>query len=379
MTRIACIEDLRRGARRHLPSAIFDFIDGGAQDEATLRANRKDFERLCLVPKVLTDVSKRDLTTTVLGEPISMPLIIAPTGLAGLLRRRGEVAEARAAEAAGIPYCLSQMAASSVETVDQATRKPFWFQSYLLKDRAINEALMDRAAKAGCQVLVLTVDTKVQGMRERDIRNGFTVPPRVTWRNALDLARRVHWLADVGLGPRVTFANLAGSVLGRGDIVSIARFAAEQYDVTLDWSDFEWVRARWKGKLVIKGIITVADARKATHYGADAVIVSNHGGRQLDGAPSPIAVLPDIAEAIGDRVEIILDGGVRRGSDIVKALALGARACMAGRPFLYGLAADGERGVRQAIELLRNEIDNTLALLGRPVARKLDRTCLRWA
>jgi L-lactate dehydrogenase (cytochrome) len=379
MSRIACIEDLRRAARRRLPSAIFDFVDGGASDEASLRANREDFERLCLAPKALTDVSKRDLATTLLGEPISMPLVIAPTGLAGLLSRKGEVAEARAAEAAGIPYCLSQMAASSVEEVDRATRKPFWFQSYLLKDRAINAALMDRAVKAGCNVLVLTVDTKVQGMRERDIRNGFTVPPRVTWRNALDFARRVRWLADVALGPRVTFANLAGSVLGRGDIVSIARFAAEQYDVTLDWSDLEWVRARWKGRLAIKGIITVEDARKATHYGADAIIVSNHGGRQLDGASSPIAVLPDIAEAVGDRVELILDGGVRRGSDIVKALALGAKACMAGRPFLYGLAAGGERGVRQAIELLRSELDNTLALLGRPVARGLDRTCLRWA
>jgi L-lactate dehydrogenase (cytochrome) len=376
---IASIEDLRTCARRRLPKAVFDFIDGGAHDEVSLRANRQDFERLSVVPKVLTDVSKRDASTTLLGEPVSMPLVVAPTGLAGLLARKGELAEARAAEAAGIPFCLSQMAASSIEEVDQATKRPFWFQSYLLKDRRINEALLDRAAKAGCPVLVITVDTKAQGPRERDIRNGFTVPPRVTWRNALDVARRLHWIGGVALGPRVTFANLADSVVGRGDIISIARFAAEQYDFSMDWSHFEWCRAKWKGKLAIKGILTVEDAQRATHHGVDAIIVSNHGGRQLDGAPSPLAVLPDIVDAVGDRVEIILDGGVRRGVDVLKALALGAKACMAGRPFLYGLAAGGERGVGKAIELFRGEIDNNLALLGRPVARELDRRCLKWS
>jgi L-lactate dehydrogenase (cytochrome) len=376
---IASIEDLRQRARRRLPQAVFDFIDGGAHDERSLRANREDFDRLCLLPRVLTDVSKRDPSTTLLGEPIALPLVVAPTGLAGLLSRKGEVAAARAAEAAGIPYCLSQMAASSIEEVDQATKRPFWFQSYLLKDRSINQALFDRAERAGCRVLVITVDTKAQGPRERDIRNGFTVPPRVTWRNAFDVARRVRWLGDVALGPRVTFANLTGSVVGSGDIISIARFAAEQYDFTMDWSHFEWCRARWRGKLVIKGILSTQDAQRATHHGVDAIIVSNHGGRQLDGAPSPLAVLPDIVDAVGERVEVILDGGVRRGVDVIKALALGARACMAGRPFLYGLAAGGERGVRTAIELFRSELDNNLALLGRPVARELDRTCLKWA
>ena len=376
---IASIEDLRQRARRRLPQAVFDFIDGGAHDERSLRANREDFDRLCLLPRVLTDVSKRDPSTTLLGEPIALPLVVAPTGLAGLLSRKGEVAAARAAEEAGIPYCLSQMAASSIEEVDQATKRPFWFQSYLLKDRSINQALFDRAERAGCRVLVITVDTKAQGPRERDIRNGFTVPPRVTWRNAFDVARRVRWLADVALGPRVTFANLTGSVVGSADIISIARFAAEQYDFTMDWSHFEWCRARWRGKLVIKGILSTQDAQRATHHGVDAIIVSNHGGRQLDGAPSPLAVLPDIVDAVGERVEVILDGGVRRGVDVIKALALGARACMAGRPFLYGLAAGGERGVRTAIELFRSELDNNLALLGRPVARELDRPCLKWA
>ena len=374
---LASIEDLRQRARRRLPKAIFDFIDGGSQDEVSLAANRRDFERLALVPRVLTDVSKRQLASTVLGERVAFPLIVAPTGLAGLLSRKGEVAEARAAEAAGIPYCLSQMAASSIEEVKAATRRSFWFQSYLVKDRSINEALIDRAASAGCKVLVITLDTKAQGPRERDMRNGFTVPPRVTWRNALDVLRRVHWLRDVAMGPRVTFANLAGSLVGSSDIISIARFAAEQYDFSVGWSHIDWCRARWNGKLALKGILTVEDARLALEHGADAVIVSNHGGRQLDHSRSSIAALPAIVDAVGDRTEVILDGGVRRGGDILKALALGARACMAGRPFLYGLAAGGERGVTRAIDLLRNEVDNNLALLGRASVQDLDRSAIR--
>ena len=374
---LASIEDLRQRARRRLPKAIFDFIDGGSQDEVSLAANRRDFERLALVPRVLTDVSKRQLASTVLGERVAFPLIVAPTGLAGLLSRKGEVAEARAAEAAGIPYCLSQMAASSIEEVKAATRRSFWFQSYLVKDRSINEALIDRAASAGCKVLVITLDTKAQGPRERDMRNGFTVPPRVTWRNALDVLRRVHWLRDVAMGPRVTFANLAGSLVGSSDIISIARFAAEQYDFSVGWTHIDWCRARWNGKLALKGILTVEDARLALEHGADAVIVSNHGGRQLDHSRSSIAALPAIVDAVGDRTEVILDGGVRRGGDILKALALGARACMAGRPFLYGLAAGGERGVTRAIDLLRNEVDNNLALLGRASVQDLDHSAIR--
>ena len=374
---IASIEDLRRRARRSLPRAIFDFIDGGSQDEVTLAANRRDFERIALMPRVLTDVSTRQLSTTLLGERLALPLIAAPTGLAGLVARKGEVAEARATEAAGIPYCLSQMAASSIEEVKAATRRAFWFQSYLVKDRGINETLMERAASAGCKVLVVTLDTKAQGPRERDMRNGFTVPPRVTWRNALDVLRRLDWIRDVAMGPRVTFANLAGSLVGSSDIISIARFAAEQYDFSVSWPQIDWCRSRWDGKLVLKGILTAEDARLAVEHGADAVIVSNHGGRQLDHSRSAIAALPAVVDAVGDRTEVILDGGVRRGSDIIKALALGARACMAGRPFLYGLAAGGERGVTRAIELLRNELDVNLALLGCASVQTLDRSAIR--
>jgi len=374
---IASIEDLRQRARRRLPRAIFDFIDGGSQDEVTLAANRRDFERIALVPRVLTDVSRRTLSTTILGERAALPLIVAPTGLAGLLARKGEVAEARAAEAAGIPYCLSQMAASSIEEVKAATRRSFWFQSYLVKDRSINEALIGRAASAGCKVLVVTLDTKAQGPRERDMRNGFTVPPRVTWRNALDMLRRMDWIRDVAMGPRVTFANLAGSLVGSSDIISIARFAAEQYDFSVDWSHIDWCRAKWNGKFALKGILTPEDARLAVEHGADAVIVSNHGGRQLDHSRSAIAALPAIVEAVDGRAEVILDGGVRRGGDILKALALGARACMAGRPFLYGLAAGGERGVACAIDLLRTELDVNLALLGRADVGHLERSAIR--
>jgi len=373
---IACIEDLRLHARRRLPKAIFDFVDGGAQDEITLRVNHEDLARLTLMPRVLTDVSDRDLGTTLLGRRIDLPLVVAPTGLAGLVARAGEIAEARAAERAGIPYCLSQMAACAIEDVERGSLQPFWFQTYLLKDRSINESLLQRAARAGCEVLVVTVDTKAQGPRERDVRNGFTVPPRVTWRNALDLARRIHWLCDVALGPRVTFANLAGSLVGSSDIISIARFAQEQYDFTVDWSHIDRCRSRWKGKLAIKGILTPDDARLAVEHGADAVIVSNHGGRQVDGAPSAAAVLPLIAATVEGRAEVILDGGVRRGSDILKAVALGARACMAGRPFLYGLACDGEQGVARAIEIFRVELDVALALLGRASVAEVDQTAL---
>jgi L-lactate dehydrogenase (cytochrome) len=268
------------------------------------------------------------------------------------------------------------MAASSIEEVARATRQPLWFQLYLLKDRSLAQALVDRARAAGSRVLVVTVDTKAQGPRERDIRNGFTVPPRVTPANVLDVLRRPQWLRRVALGPRVTFANLAGSLVQSRDIISIARFAAEQYDFTVNWSDIDWCRAMWSGPLVLKGVLTPEDAALAVEHGADAVIVSNHGGRQLDGSPSAIAALPAIVDEVQGRAEIILDGGVRRGTDIVKALALGARACMAGRPFLYGLAADGQAGVARAIDIFRNELDVSLALLGRSGVQELDESAI---
>jgi L-lactate dehydrogenase (cytochrome) len=374
----ANIADLRERARRRLPRAMFDFVDGGAQDEATLRANREQFDRIALAPRVLRDVSKRDQTTTLLGETLASPIIIAPTGMAGLVRRNGEIMLARAAAESDIAYCMSMMAACTIEDVKQASHRPFWFQVYLLREREINRALMQRAWAAGCRVLVLTVDTKQQGLRERDVRNGFTVPPRMTAHNLFDMLRRPGWLMNVALGPRITFANVAGKLIGANDIVSVARLAARLYDPALDWRAIDWCRQNWPGRVAVKGILTPDDARSAAERGAHAVIVSNHGGRQLDGTPASIAALPAVVDALAGRAEVILDSGIRRGSDILKALALGARACMTGRPFLYGLAANGEDGVRSAIAILRSELDLALALMGVNRVQELDRASLCW-
>src|SRR5690242_7473647 len=297
----ANIADLRERARRRLPRAMFDFVDGGAQDEATLRANREQFDRIALAPRVLRDVSKRDQSTTLLGETLASPIIIAPTGMAGLVRRNGEIMLARAAAESDIPYCMSMMSACTIEAVKQASHRPFWFQVYLLREREINRALMQRAWAAGCRVLVLTVDTKQQGLRERDVRNGFTVPPRITLRNLFDMLRRPGWLSNVALGPRITFANVAGKLIGANDIVSVARLAAELYDPALDWQAVDWCREHWPGRVVVKGVLTPDDARSAAEHGADAVIVSNHGGRQLDGTPASIAALPAIVDTLAGR------------------------------------------------------------------------------
>jgi L-lactate dehydrogenase (cytochrome) len=367
------IDDLRVRARRRLPKVVFDFIDGGAQDERTLAANRADFARIQLLPKVLVDVSQRTLATTVLGRPIAMPLLLAPTGVTGLATPRGEIHAARAAEAAGIPYVLSTTATSSIEDVRGATSAPFWFQLYVMRDRALTQSMVERAKAAGCGALVLTADLPVQGRRERDVRNGFTLPPRVTHRNLLEVLARPRWLWNLVTGPALAFGNFPMP----GGFVSIAQHIAAQHDASVSWRDIEWMRGLWGGPFVVKGVLRPDDARRAVDAGADAVIVSNHGGRQIDGVPSSISTLPDIAAAIGDRAEILMDGGIRRGSDIVKALALGARAVLVGRPFLYGLGALGPRGAGVAIEMLRSELDNALALVGAPSVAALDRSFVR--
>lgn len=371
------MEDLRAQARRYLPKSIFEFVDGGATDEVTLRANREDFSRWRFVPRVNTDVSVRDLSTTVLGQPAALPLVVAPTGLAGMVRRRGECLEAKVARAQGIPYCLSQMAAASVEEVHAAAPGAHWLQVYLLKSREINRRIMQRARQAGFRTLVLTVDTKAQGPRERDLRNGFVVPPRVTARNVFDALRCWRWTLDVALGPTVTFANLAGEAPGKSDIVTIAEFARNLYDLSFGWEALEWCKSEWQGPVAVKGILSPEDARLAVAHGADAVIVSNHGGRQMDSAVSAIAALPAVVEAVAGRAEVILDGGVRRGVDVLKALCLGARACMVGRPFLYGLSVLGEAGVEKVIDLFRAEIDIGLLLLGQRDVKALHRGLLQ--
>jgi isopentenyl diphosphate isomerase/L-lactate dehydrogenase-like FMN-dependent dehydrogenase len=370
------IEDLRSRARRRLPKVIFEFIDGGAQDETTLRANREDFQKWRFRTRVLTDVSRRDQSITLFGQHCASPLILAPAGLAGLLSRRGELAAARAAEKFGVPYCLSTMATCSIEQITTETTQPKWFQLYVLRDRGLTREFIERARASRCTALVLTVDTKVQGPRERDMRNGFTVPPRFTLATILDFARHFSWLFDVGLGPRIAFRNFEGTKAAATDAVTITEFIAGQYDLTVNWRDVEWFKSAWGGPVLLKGILSVEDARLAAAHGADGVIVSNHGGRQLEGAVSAVHALPAIADAVGDRLEVVLDGGIRRGADVVRARALGARACMIGRAWLYGLASAGQAGVERALEILRDEIDVTLTLLGRPTLAEVDRDAL---
>ncbi len=370
------IDDLRNRARRRLPKVIFEFIDGGAQDETTLRSNREDFQKWRFRTRVLTDVSRRDQSITLFGQHCASPLVLAPTGLAGLLSRRGELAAARAAEKYNVPYCLSTMATCSIEEITTETTQPKWFQLYVLRDRGLTKAFIERARASRCTALVLTVDTKVQGPRERDMRNGFTVPPRFTLATILDFARHFSWLFDVGLGPRIAFRNFEGTGAAATDAVTITEFIAGQYDLTVNWRDVEWFKSAWGGPVLLKGVLSVEDARLAAAHGADGVIVSNHGGRQLEGAVSAVHALPAIADAVGDRLEVVLDGGIRRGADVVRARALGAKACMIGRAWLYGLASGGQSGVERALEILRDEIDITLTLLGRPTLAEVDRDAL---
>jgi len=370
------IDDLREAARRRLPKVMFEFLDGGAQDETSLRANREDFQKWKFLPRMLTDVSARDQSVTLFGQRCESPLILAPTGLAGIFARRGELAGARAAEKYGVPYCLSTMATCTIEEITSETAPPKWFQLYVLRDRGLTKAFIDRAKAAHCTALVLTVDTKVQGPRERDMRNGFTVPPRFSAATLLDFARHPGWLFDVGLGPRVTFKNFIGTAVNSSKAVPITRFIAGQYDLSVSWRDVEWFKAQWGGPVMLKGILTVEDAKLALEHGVDGVIVSNHGGRQLDGAVSAVHALPAIADAVGSRMEVVLDGGIRRGADVVRARALGAKACMIGRAWLYGLSAGGQSGVERALEILRNEIDVALTLLGRPSLADVDRSAI---
>jgi L-lactate dehydrogenase (cytochrome) len=374
----ASIEDLRQAARRRLPRAIFDFIDGGAQDEVTLRHNIEDFRRLSLLPRVLTDVASRDQSVTVLGQRYDSPLILAPTGVPGVVWPDGAMEAALAAASAGVGFCLSTMSTSSIEAIAKASPRPVWFQLYVMRDRELAKSMMQRAKAAGCSALVITVDLQMQGQRDRDVRNGLTIPPQFRLANAIDFALHPAWVWRLLTGPKVTLANFVGT--GKGDdMFTIASFVNSQFDQSVTWKDIDWVRSVWDGPLALKGILNPDDARLAAEHGVNGIIVSNHGGRQLDGVPSAIAALPGVVDAVAGGAEIILDGGVRRGNDVLKALALGARACMIGRPFLYGLAADGRAGVTRALEMFRNEIDVNLALLGRAGVKELDRTAVTWA
>lgn len=370
------IDELRAAARRAVPRAVFDFADGGACDEITLRRNVRDFSRLALASHVLVDVSQLDTTTSVLGERIALPLLGSPTGLSGLLHPRGEIGLARAVHGAGSIYVLSAMASHSIEEVARGATGPKWFQLYMWRDRALVSEVLERARAADYRAIVLTVDVPRSGRRERDIRNGFSIPPRLTLRSCLEGLRCPRWSAAFVRDPRVTAANLQGRGVAPGDPVRFAEYINEQFDPRLQWTDVAWLREHWSGPLVVKGILRPEDARDAARLGVDAVVVSNHGGRQLDHARSALSALPGVVDAVGDDAEVYLDGGIRRGTDILKALALGARACMVGRPLLYGLAAGGQAGATFAMRLLVEELRLAMALTGCPTVTRLDRTWL---
>jgi L-lactate dehydrogenase (cytochrome) len=364
MTTVTCIEDLRELARRKVPRMFFDYADRGSYAEETLRANREDLERIKLRQRVLVDVSQRSLATTILGEPAALPLSLAPIGLCGMQHGDGEILSCRAAQAAGIPFCLSTLSICSIEDVAEAVDKPFWFQLYVMKDRGFVRSLIERAIAAKCSALVLTIDLQVLGQRHADIRNGMTVPPEIRLRNVIDIATKPAWALSVLRGKRKTFGNVAGRVAGMDSVNSLAGWIGGQFDPALNWKDVAWIRDLWPGKLIIKGVLDVEDAKLAAKTGADALVVSNHGGRQLDGAPSSISMLPKVAEAVGAEIEIMFDGGIRSGQDVLRALALGARSCMLGRAYIYGLGAGGEAGVAKAIEIIAKELDVTMALTG---------------
>ena len=363
---ITNIEDLRRLARRKVPKALFDYVDTGSYDELSYRANSAELKAIRFRQRILIDTGERKLSTTMLGEKVAMPVAIAPTGLAGLLYGDGEMVAARAAEDAGIRYCLSTMSICSIEDIRSATKGPFWFQLYVFRDRAFSEQILARAHAAGCTALFVTVDLPMRGQRHADLKNGLEVPPRLTPRNVFDIATKPAWAMSVLRGKRKTFGNIATFLHQKAQTGALAagRWAQENYDPTLSWNDIAWMRKVWPGKLVLKGVLDAADAQKAADHGVDAIVVSNHGGRQLDGAPATIAALPRIADAVGDRLEILFDGGVRSGQDVLKALALGARGCLIGRAQLYGLAAMGGAGVTKALSLIENELRLSMALTG---------------
>jgi L-lactate dehydrogenase (cytochrome) len=372
---INSIADLRELAQKRVPRALFEYMDRGSYDEVTLRRNRSDLESIQFRQRVLIDVAQQSLGKTILGQPASMPLAIGPTGIAGLIHADGEILAAQAAESFGIPFCLSTVSICSIEDVRAATKVPFWFQLYIMKDRGYTARLMDRAEAAGCPVLMMTVDIPVSGLRRRDVKNGLTIPPRLTLRNAIDIATKPTWALRVLMGKRKTFGNLVEATQGTGG-ATLAKWIATQFDSSVTWQDFEAIRRRWKGKLIIKGILDEDDARRVVDMGADALVVSNHGGRQLDGAPSTISALPRIVEAVGGRTEVMFDGGVRCGQDIVRALALGANSVLTGRAFLYGLGANGRSGVTSALDILSKEMQITLALTGCNDVREVGRQIL---
>ncbi|MGO4666250.1 L-lactate dehydrogenase [Bosea sp. 2YAB26] len=364
MSQPLTIEDLRILAQRRVPRMFYDYADSGAWTEGTYRANEADFAAIKLRQRVAVNMTNRTLATTLAGQAATMPVALAPTGLTGMQHADGEILAARAAAKAGVPFTLSTMSICSIEDVAENTDAPFWFQLYVMKDRDFIIRLIDRAKAAQCSALVLTLDLQILGQRHKDIRNGLSAPPKPTIANLINLATKPRWCLGMLGTKRRSFGNIVGHAKGVGDLSSLSSWTAEQFDPALSWDDVKWIKDRWGGKLILKGILDPEDAELAARSGADALIVSNHGGRQLDGAVSSIAALPGIVEQVGGRMEVLMDGGIRSGQDVIKAVALGARGVMIGRAFLYGLGAMGEEGVTRCLDIIRKELDVTMALCG---------------
>ncbi|MEN0118040.1 MAG: alpha-hydroxy acid oxidase [Agrobacterium cavarae] len=376
MSKILTIADLKKQAQRRVPKMFFDYADSGAWTEGTYRANEDDFQKIKLRQRVLVDMTNRSLETQMIGEKVSMPVALSPTGLTGMQHADGEMLAAKAAEEFGVPFTLSTMSICSIEDVASVTSRPFWFQLYVMKDRDFINNLIDRAKAAKCSALVLTLDLQILGQRHKDLRNGLSAPPKFTPKHIWQMATRPKWCLDMLQTKRRSFGNIVGHAKNVSDLSSLSSWTAEQFDPRLSWKDVEWIKERWGGKLILKGILDEEDARAAADTGADAIIVSNHGGRQLDGALSSIAMLPKIVDAVGDRIEVHMDGGIRSGQDVLKAIALGAKGTYIGRPFLYGLGANGKLGVTTALEIIRKEMDITMALCGKRLITDIDRNIL---
>lgn len=370
---ITTIEDLRRLAQRRVPRMFYDYADSGSWTEQTYRENTSDFAKIRLRQRVAVNMDGRSLKTQMIGQDVSMPVALAPTGLTGMQHADGEILAARAAAKFGVPFTLSTMSICSIEDIAQNTDKPFWFQLYMLRDRKFMERLIDRAKVAKCSALVLTLDLQILGQRHKDLKNGLSAPPKPTLANMINLAFKPRWCLGMLGTKRRFFGNIVGHVTGVDDVSSLSSWTAQQFDPTLSWADVAWVKERWGGKLILKGIQDIEDAKLAAASGADALIVSNHGGRQLDGAISSIAALAPIVDAVGDKIEVHMDGGIRSGQDVLKAIAIGAKGTYIGRAFLYGLGAMGEAGVTKALEIIRKELDITMAFCGKTDVRTLDR------
>jgi L-lactate dehydrogenase (cytochrome) len=364
LDKLLTIEELRQRAKRRVPKMFYDYIDSGAWSEGTYRANEEDYQKIKFRQRVAVNLENRSLASTMLGQPVSLPVAIAPVGSTGMTSADGEIKAARAAEKFGIPFTLSTMGICSIEDVAENTSKPFWFQLYVMKDRLFVERLIDRARAAKCSALVVTMDLQILGQRHKDLRNGLTAPPKITPRFVLEMMLKPGWAMGMLGTRRHTFRNIAGHVTEAVNLGTLSKWTATQFDLTLNWKDIAWIKKRFGGPIIVKGILDPEDARLAIANGADAIVVSNHGGRQLDGAPSSIRVLPEIVDAVGDKTEVLIDGGIRSGQDLLKALALGAKGALIGRIMAYGLGAGGEAGVTRALSIIQKEADVTMALMG---------------